>query len=232
MADQLASLFEDFKLEDVPNRHVLEIKYPVCGLLPPDTKALLRPPHNLKHREAPPHDQRRAKVFQSLCRIHIPVEPRDPTNDSFFPFPEDELVPQFTAFQNMARGTGTSHLEAVTFHDKDLAREFIRLELHLSLKREDRPRHYDFELSRKEWEMMVAEDESEWVKALDELVTRRTDLAYYHVRNRLAADEGEEFSVAEEAKWGAGWGGTKLRQEERDAATVDEIDQLFEGVGL
>ena len=229
MADHLTSLFEDINIEDVPTLHVLEITYPVRGLLPPDTEPLLTPPVKLGDREAPPHDQRRAGVYQSTCRIHIPIEERHNGSDSF---PEDELIPQFTAFQNMARGPGTSRLSAVAFYDKELLREFVRLDLHISLKKEAKPRHYDFELSCKDWERMVVEDESLWVKALDELMTRRSVRAYYHVRNRIAADYGEEAAVAEEAMWGAGWGGTALRKQEIAATTVADVDKLFEGVEL
>ena len=95
MANQLVSLFEDFKLENVPTKHVVEIKYQVRGLLPPDTNALLITPVEIGTREAPSHDQRKSGVFQSTCRIHIPIEERDNARDSF---PEDELVPQFSAF--------------------------------------------------------------------------------------------------------------------------------------
>jgi hypothetical protein len=225
----LASLFEDISLEDVPTTHVLEIEYPVRGLLPPDTEPLLTPPAELGDREAPPHDQTRAGVFQSTCRIPIPIEERHNGSDSF---PEDELIPQFTAFQNMARGPGTSRLSAVTFYDEGFSDEFIRLDLYVSLKRETSPRHYDFELSLKQWQKMVKEDESSWVKALDELITTRSVRAYYHVRNRLAADYDVEAAVAEEAKWGAGWGGTQLRQQERNATTVNDLDKLVEGMDL
>ena len=227
--NHLASLFEDISLEDVPTTHVLEIEYPVRGLLPPDTEPSLTPPVELGNREAPPHDQTRAGVFQSICRIHIPIEEHHNGSDSF---PEDELIPQLTAFQNMTRGPGTSRLSVVMFHDEGFADEFLRLDPHISLKRETTSRHYDFEISLKQWQKMVNEDQSLWVKVLDELITRRSVRAYYHVRNRMAADYGEEAAVAEEAKWGAGWGGTQLRQQERDATTVDDIDKMVEGMDL
>jgi hypothetical protein len=229
MADSnhLASWFEGISLE--PTKHVLEIEYPVSGVLPPDTEPLLAPPVELSNRQAPPHDQTRAGVSQSRCRIHIPVEEPQDGSDGF---PEDELVPQFSAFQNMTRGPGTSHLSAVAFYDKELRRDFVRVDLHISLKKEIKPRHYDFELFFKDWEQMVLEDQCAWVKALDELMTRRSVRAYYHVRNRIVADYGQEAAVAEEARWCAGWGGTALRQEEIDATTVGDVYKLFEGIEL
>lgn len=227
MADPnlVAALFGDLGIE--PTKHTLEIAYPDCEILPQDTEPLLTPPVGLGNRQAPPHDQTRAGVYQSKCLIHIPIEER--ANASF---PEDSLLPQFAAFENMARGYGNSYLGAVHFYDKELLGEYLRLELEIYIKKEHRVRHYDFELTRAEWEKKVIEDQSPWVKALDDLMTRRTDRAYYHVHNRLASDRGEEAAVAEEAKWSAGWGGTQLREQERQATTVGDIDKLLEGVEL
>jgi hypothetical protein len=226
MANSLVSLFEDFKLEDVPQLHVLEIEYPVRGLLPPDTEPLLTPPVKLDSREAPPHDQRRAGVFQSTCRVHIPIQKRENVCDGF----QDSFVSQHNAFKSMSCGPGTSRLEAVVFHDDGYEGEVVRLSLHISLKRDSEDHYYTFEILREKWRKMVDEDEDSWVRALDKLMTRRSDRAYYHVRNRIAADYGEEAAVAEEAKWGAGWGGTLLRQQERAATTVGDIDKMLEGI--
>ena len=228
MANHLVSLFEDLKLEDVPTLHILEIEYPVRGLLPPDTEPLLTPPAKLDSREAPPHDQRRAGVFQSTCRIHIPTERRDNACDGFI----DDLVSLHCAFQSMTCGPGTSHLAAVAFYDDGHEGEVIRLSLHVALKNDVDDHSFTFEILRDKWQRMVDEGESSWVQALDELMTRSSDRAYYHVRNRIAADYGEEAAMAEEAVWGAGWGGTRLRQQERDDTTVEDIDQMMEGVGL
>ena len=226
MADQLVSLFEDFKFEDVPQLHVLEIEYPVRDLLPPDTEPLLQPPAKLGSREAPPHDQRRAGVFQSTCRIHIPIEERENVCDGF----SDMFICQHVAFQSMSCGPGTSRLEAVTFHDDGYEGEVVRLFLHVSLTKDVEDHHYTFEILREKWQKMVDEDEDSWVKALDELMTRRSDRAYYHVRNRIAADYGEDVAVAEEAVWGTRWGGTQLRQEEKAATTVSDINKMLERI--
>jgi hypothetical protein len=230
MADtnNFVSLFQDINLNDVPKKHVLEIKYPVCGLLPSGIEPLIKPPAGFDHREAPPHDQRRAGVFQSACRIHIPTESRDNPIDGF----PDMLVSQHSAFDSMTCGPGTSLLEAVTFHDDGYEGEIIRLCLHVSLKQDVEDHDYTFEFSREKWQKMVDEGGSLWAKALDELITRRSDRAYYHVRNRLACDYGEDFALAEEAKWSAGWGGNRLRRKERNDTTVEDIDQMMEAVGL
>jgi hypothetical protein len=222
----LTSLFRDISLE--PTKHVLEIEYPVRGLLPPDTEPLIEPPIELGRCEAPPHDQTRAGVSQSTCRIHIPTETRDNACDGF----PDELVSMHSGFQSMSCGPGKSQLAAVIFYDHGYERDIIRLCLNVSLKHDDSNHYYTFEVYREQWQKIVDESESLWAKALDELMMRRSDRAYYHVRNRIAADYGHEAAVAEEAKWGAGWGGTRLRKEEIDATTVDDVDKLFEGVEL
>ena len=227
-ANSLVSLFEDFKLNDAPNKHVLEIEYPVRSLLPSGVEPLLKPPAELDHREAPPHDQRRAGVFQSACHIFIPTDERDNSCDGF----PDMLVSQHSAFNSLTCGPGTSKLEAVTFYDEGYEREVLRLCLHVSLAQDVEDHDYTFELSREQWRKMVDEGGCLWVEALDELLTRRSDRAYYHVRNRLAGDYGEDVAMAEEAEWSAGWGGNRLRREERDDTTVEDIDQMMEAVGL
>ena len=78
---------------------------------------------------------------------------------------------------------------------------------------------YDVELSQNEWDEIVrgeselggVGEDCRWVKALEELITRSSDRAYYHVRNRLAADYGEEVAVEEEASWVSEWAGTSVR---------------------
>lgn len=226
--NHLVSLFDNIKLDDVRDQHVLEIEYPVRGLLPHSIEPTLKPPANLDSREAPPDDQRRAGVFQSACRIHLNTSNRE---SSIAGFP-DMLVSQHTAFESLTCGPGNSLLQAVTFFDAGMGVEYIRLALHTSLEQESEEHDYDFELSRAQWQKMVEEGGSLWVEALDELMTRRSDRGYYHVRNRLACDYGWDAAHAEEATWGAGWGGSRLRQLERDETTVEDIDWLMEAVEL
>ena len=120
----------------------------------------------------------------------------------------------------------------MTFHDEGYGGEMVRLCLHVSLLHDVEDHSYDFEVSREQWQKTIDEGGSLWVEALDELMTRRSDRAYYHVRNRLGCDYGEEAARTEEARWSEEWGGNRLRQEERDDATVEDIDQMMEVVGL
>lgn len=226
--DQLTSLFASCKLEDVPDRHVLELEYPVRRLLPPHFEPSLEPPANLDRREAPPHDQCRAGVYQSVCRIYFATENRKNPNAGF----DDWWYTLHSAFESLTYGPGTSKLEAVSFRDHEMDEDVIRVCLHTSLDQEAESHSYDFEFTGEQWKRMVEKKESSWVDALDELITRRSDLAYYHVRNRVACDYGQDFAVAEEALWSARWGGNRLRQLERDQTTVEDISQSMEAVGL
>lgn len=214
MADtnHLVSLFENCKLDDVPDRHVLEIEYPVRGLLPVDHELSLKPPANIDRREAPLHDQRRVGVFQSICRIQLETENRENPNEGF----PDMLITLHNAFESLTCGPGTSYLGAVKFYDDELGEEVIRLCLHVSLEQEAEGHDYDFELSQAQWQRTVEEGGCLWVDALDELMTRRSDRAYYHVRNRVAGCYGEDVAVAEEALWSSQWGGSRLRRLERE----------------
>lgn len=226
--NHLVSLFEQCKLDDVPNHHVLSIDYPVRGLLPKDFVLSLKPPANLKDREAPPHDQRRMGVYQSACRLHLATKRRENPNEGF----SDMFISQHNAFESLTCGPGESHLEAVSFYDSELEEEVIRLSLRVSLRQDADEHHYDFELSPKQWQQLVDEGDSPWVAALEELMTRRSHRAYYHVRNRIACDYGWDDAVAEENVWREGWGSDHLRQLERESTTLEDINQMMEMVEL
>lgn len=129
--EDLALLFHNIKLEDAP-QHLLEIRFPVSGLLPRGTDPLLRPPSNATTREAPPADQRRVGIFQSSRVIQIPgiagaIPPREKP---------DGLISLNAAFETLACGPGKSCLEAVEFYDAELETAILRLSLHVVLKRE------------------------------------------------------------------------------------------------
>lgn len=224
----LVSLFENVSLDEKPQKHILEIQYPVKGLLPPGHQPVLKRPANLSQRDAPPHDQRRLGISQSACYLSYSTQGEKNPNDGHL----DILISLNNAFASLTSSPGKSVLEAAVFFDGEMGHEMIRLCLHSSFKHDEEPHDYDFELSRDDWSKMVQEREWTWVDALDELITRRTDCAYYHVRNRLICDFGEEVSVGEEATWSAGWGSTKARQVERAETTVDDLDRLLEGIDL
>jgi len=88
MADlaTLASLFSDITLHDADPlySHILEIEFPVSELLSPNTTQVphLDPPAALATREAPPHDQQRAGVTQSICRLCLAISNTAPTTPS------------------------------------------------------------------------------------------------------------------------------------------------------
>jgi hypothetical protein len=232
--NDLASMFEDINLHDVMNSHILEIEFPVSELLSNNNQIPhLDPPAALETREAPPHDQRRAGVYQSVCCLAHKIT-------EFGPNPHREnydwLTRRKLAFGHLAHGPAKSLLRAVAFHDGELGEDRLRLMFCVRYYGTTDPcsrrstYRYDVELSQKEWDEIVrGESELEgigedcrWVKALEELITRSSDRAYYHVRNRLAADYCAEAAAEEEASWG----GMRLRGEEVEEekrAMVDEI---------
>jgi hypothetical protein len=224
--NSFVSLFESCTLDDVPDRHVLEIEFPVHGLLPDpsDYTPLLTPPANLNLREIPPEDQLRLKISQSSCRIHLDTENRKPPNRDAFTSLQD-------AFRILTCGPGHSHLQALAFYDPEMEKEMFRVFLHILFKQDANAYAYDFEFTLNEWQHVVDEGCSV-VHALDEIMTRRSDRAYYHVRNRLACDYGWEFAKAEEARWSAQWGGNRLRQLEREETAMEAIDKSMEAMEL
>lgn len=240
--NDLASMFEDINLHDVTNSHILEIEFPVTDLLSNTNNQIphLDPPAGIETREAPPHDQRRAGVHQSVCCLahKITEHGPNPHRENY-----DWLARRKPAFGHLAHGPVKSLLRAVAFHDGELGEDRLRLFFYVRYygtepcSRRNTYR-YDAELSQNEWDEIVrGESELEgiwedcrWVKALEELITRSSDRAYYHVRNRLAADYCAEAAAEEEASWGSEWGGMRLRGEEVEEekrAMVDEIGLLM-----
>ena len=239
MADitTLASLFSDINLHDVMNSHILEIEFPVCELLTPNSKQIphLDPPAALSTREAPPHDQRRAGVTQSLCRLCLKITEYGPNPHRLN---YDSSARSKLAFGHLAYGPATSLLRAVAYHDGDIGEDRLRLLFFVQYYTADpcgrNAYRYDVELSQNQWDALVRGDselkgvgeDCKWVKALDELITRSINRAYYHVRNRLVADYGVEAAVEEEASWGAEWGGIKTRIEEVEDEKRLEVEEL------
>ena len=79
--NDLASMFEDISLHDVRNSHILEIEFPVSELLSNNNQVPhLDPPAALATHEAPPHDQQRAGVTQSICRLCLAISKHGPNN--------------------------------------------------------------------------------------------------------------------------------------------------------
>jgi hypothetical protein len=241
--NDLASMFSDINLHDVTNSHILEIEFPVSELLSNSHQVPhLDPPASLETREAPPHDQRRAGVTQSVCRLchKITEYGPNPHRENY-----DWAARRKLAFGHLAYGPAKSLLRAVAFHDGDLGEDRLRLLFYVQYYEAAGPRgrysyRYDVELSQNQWDAIVrGESELEgvgggedckWVKALEELITRSSDRAYHHVRNRLAADYSPEAAAEEEASWGEEWGGMRLRGEEVEdekRAMVDEIGLLM-----
>lgn len=220
MADlaTLASLFSDITLHDADplNSHILEIEFPVSELLSPNTTQVphLDPPAALATHEAPPHDQQRAGVTQSICRLCLAISKHGPNNALRLDYDRRSARSKM-AFGHLAYGPATSLLRAVAYHDGELGEDRLRLLFFVQYYDADPcgryAYRYDVEISQNEWNQLVrgeselagVGEDCKWVKALDELITRSSDRAYYHVRNRLVADYGEEGTVEGVASWGA-----------------------------
>lgn len=224
-----AVLDELIRLEDAQAYHFLEIRFPVRDLLPNDTDPVLDPPTNLAMREAPPVDQRRMGISQSLCMLvfdsHIAALPH---GEAF-----NTSAPIDSVSEILAYGPGKSLLDAVVFHDTDQKQHVLRLSFQIALlQNHEHAQVYTFSMPIGKWTRVVEEQDFPWILALDELITRSSPRAYYHVRNRLASDFGQENAVAEEAGWSARWGVKWLREQERSETKVEDIEKDMEDMTL
>lgn len=204
----------------------------------------LDPPAGFETREAPPHDQLRQGISQSVCCLCHKITDFGPNT---LREKHDGAVCRTLAFGHLSYGPARSLLRAVAHHDGNLDQDMMKLNLIVQYYDSDYcgrdSYQYDVELTQNEWDQLVrgdsdlegVGDDSQWVKALDELITRASDRAYYHVRNRLVEDYGEEAAIEEDASWGSEWAGTSVRceeVEEEKRAAVDEIGKLMMDVEL
>lgn len=197
-------------------------------LLPSAYELSLSAPTNVSPREAPLHDQRRLGIWQSLCRIQIPTDGRENPLDGVI----DKLTSHQDAFDTLTCGPGKSVRRAVEYWDDEILESMLQLSLHVQHDHTGLSLDYSVGLSRTEWSGMVYNGKDAWVAALDELINRRSDRAYYHVRNRMAADYGEQAVFAEEAQWGAQWGSKLLRKKEKEEITVEDVGTLMRDVEM
>lgn len=228
-AAALAVLHKSIRSEDAQAHHILRIRFPVRDLLPNDTEPVLDPPTNIAMREAPPVDQRRLGISQSLCMLIIDCNTTALACGQAF----NTSAPIDGISEILACGPGKSRLDAVVFHDTNQKQRVLRLSFQIALlQNHEHAQVYTFSMPIGEWNRVIEEQDSPWILAPDELITRSSPRAYYHVRNRLAFDSGQKYAVAEEAGWSARCGAKWLREQERSKTTVEDIEKDMEDMTL
>ncbi|KAK6439000.1 hypothetical protein LTR95_004786 [Oleoguttula sp. CCFEE 5521] len=198
--EHLAILLNEVDSSSVPNKHALSIDYPTLKILPEGYQLSLQPPSNLAAREAPPLDSRRIGIdpaTSASCVIRLAVANRPIPHAGVLDIPVG--LPE--AIKAMSCRPGDSKLLAVTFHDEELECEVLRIMLATKFVTEDRVREYTFE-----WRDSIEIFAQPRALALDDLITRSSDLSYYHVRSNIAWEIGTEAAFAEEGRWVHLWG--------------------------
>ncbi|KAM0720705.1 hypothetical protein Q7P37_004842 [Cladosporium fusiforme] len=139
-------------------------------------------------------------------------------------------------FRSLGDSPGKSRLDVVVYHSKRLNCVALRLSLQIAFKRDGG----HIQIRNHEWPIDLWDDLSEyvverldpWKYVLKQLITRSTDRAYYHVRNRLVCDFGQEVAVAEEAVWHSQWEYTDSRKLESAETAVDDVEKMMENMSL
>ncbi|OQO01360.1 hypothetical protein B0A48_12915 [Cryoendolithus antarcticus] len=87
-------------------------------------------------------------------------------------------------------------------------------------------------MSIEKWKERVGVLAQPWALALDDLITRSSDLSYYHVRGNIAWEMSTETASAEEGRWVHLWGSKELRAKERADMTVEQMEWLVREVEI
>nr|OQO30956.1 hypothetical protein B0A51_01761 [Rachicladosporium sp. CCFEE 5018] len=80
-------------------------------------------------------------------------------------------------------------------------------------------------MSIEKWKESVGVLAQPWALALDDLITRSSDLSYYHVRGNIAWETSTETASAEEGRWVHLWGSKELRAKERRLQKGKKLDK-------
>lgn len=180
--------------------HVLSIEYPACNLLPPDTLPNLAPPQDVSRREPPPAEKA-IGVYETTFYAILREKPM-----SMPPvLPASNHLALLGAVERLGSGEGTSKLELVCLYDGDTCDTIYHFKLTTHCAKGTDVSRY--ELTPAQWQFMLGFAETyEWLRTLQDLVTRKSYRAVFHVRERLIKHFGEKLAASEEAAWSAAWG--------------------------
>jgi len=91
----------------------------------------------------------------------------------------------------------------------------------------DAPYPYEVGLLEEDWDARVASRGELCVSILQELITRRTDRAYYHLRDNVALERGPDAIWLVESRWVHLWGSVARRENEERGSSPDAIAEML-----
>ncbi|KAK4547784.1 hypothetical protein LTR36_000742 [Oleoguttula mirabilis] len=182
--------------------HLLKLEYPACNLLPPNTLPNLAPPTNLMRRDTPPLDKQSIGITEATFLVAFPKKPRAVSPV----LPTYNHLALLGAVDDLSSGAGESKLKVVCYYSGRLCNTIYRIKLTKSYKHVRGTSEMNFDLTSGQWKLLLGfEDSYGWIRTLQNIVTRESYRAVYHVRERLVEHFGEEIAASEEEAWPTAW---------------------------
>ncbi|KAF7197608.1 hypothetical protein HII31_01111 [Pseudocercospora fuligena] len=185
---------------DTEAPHVLNFHYPACELMPAGSQfPILEVPKDVAYRDQPPQDHQLRDVFSTSFYVVLPFEDRQQRPTS--PNSQTGLI---TAINNLCTVRGSSSLRFVAAFDA--SKRAVVWRYLLTYKSDSMDFKQRFELSSVQQAVLLRLAGSyKWIRMLEHLVCRESDMAFYHVMENLQVVYPDVDLKAEILDWDAEW---------------------------
>lgn len=186
--------------------HLLSFKYPACKLLPPTARApTLHEPEDVDLRNHPTLDFQLLDVFSTKFHVQLP------RGNTFQRVGRLDHYDSLTAaIQNLSTLAGESTLKFVVSFDWDQQRVTHRYLLKSRVGLETFKQ--SFELNEEQQDRLLGLASTHpWVRVVQHLLYRESDMAYYHVMQRMLKAYPNADLELEEDDWESFWGSAEAK---------------------
>ncbi|KAK4902710.1 hypothetical protein LTR27_000649 [Elasticomyces elasticus] len=184
-------------------QHTLFFEYPACCLLPASQLPVLSTPVRAHFMDSPPLEKEMLGISDTTFWATFPVKPAV-REAILWSQPYLELL---TEVEDLARAEGTTVVQLVTcINPADGAPVWL-----FKLTRTDGNSRcvsvHELQLDECQFnKLLVCKQHFSWIGPLQNLVTRNSYRAIYHVREKLTGYYGQDFASTEELGWRRSWG--------------------------
>ncbi|KAK4620061.1 hypothetical protein CLAFUW4_11511 [Fulvia fulva] len=179
--------------------HVLKLEFPIGSLLPDGSHLYLEPPKDVTHRCEPPEDRRVSGILDLDFPVVLTPHTIAPTAGTA---PHQVLL---DAVVDLPRLGGLSVLSVASYFDEATSEVVYLYRLTTTTVSGFSSSRY-FKLDSNESCMLFGlAPMHDWVSLLQHLVSRSSELAYYHVRKQLTDQYGIASAFEEERRWETVW---------------------------
>ena len=227
----LTSSFEDVQLQDT---YRIVIMYPSRKLLhsPKDCEFVMLDIDGMGAREALPQDSRKdMRVDVDDCAGDGAPMPRGtagvtPLEIDSLIAAKDVLQPQPSAMQDAK--VRNHRLDIATYHERISRKTWVYLGATLDYLNPTVSEDHNHAVDLREWREKWATSDVPLIKTVNNLLTHRTDFAYYVARNMLVYCFDCDAIFLGEMRKQELWGSTKVREQNEMAFTEENFRSYYQ----